>query len=144
MLYQLGAVAFEVQPVNVAAAMIEVGADYAAHDLIGAMRAREFAGPSDLRVRLMGRLLPNRFGMGGFEVLKAMAMSGVPQMMIRGDGVVFGWMDVQRVRERHSYLDASGVGRIVDFDIEMVQSPTGAGAGAVVSLVSSLLAGLTQ
>ncbi len=142
MLYQLGAVSFEVFPVNVHDADSVVGSDFAVHEVIGAQKPREFTGQADAHFRLAGRLFPLKFGWGGFDVLKAMARSGAPQMLIRGDGSVIGWMNILRLRERHSYLDPNGIGRVIEFDIEMVQSPDGASADAMISLVGSLTSGL--
>lgn len=142
MLYMLGAVTFEVQPVNLGFAQSEVGADYAIHEVIGARKPREYGGPTDTPWRLEGRLFPSRFGWGMFEVLKAMAEASPPQMLIRGDGAVLGWMDVLRVRERHSFLDQTGVGRIVDFEVELVRSPSGADAMSLVGLVGGLVSSL--
>jgi uncharacterized protein len=142
MLYQLGSVSFEVFPVNLHDVEGEVGADYAAHEVIGAAKPREFVGPADAHFRLAGKVFPSKFGWGGFAALKAMATSGSPQMLIRGDGAVIGWMDIVRLRERHAFLDADGVGRVVEFDIEMVQSPTAASAGSMISLLGNLISGL--
>ena len=142
MLYQLGAVQFDVQPVNIDRAMIATGSDYAVHDVMSAPKQREYMGPGDMLVRLSGRIFPHKFGMGGFPTLQAMASMGAPQMLIRGDGLVLGWMDVIRIRERDSFLDATGVGRVVDFDIEMVAANGAASAGAMISLLGALVSNL--
>jgi hypothetical protein len=141
-LYQLGAVSFEVQPVNADHFDMGVGADFAAHEVVGAMRAREFMGQADTPVRLSGKLFPRRLGWGSFDALKSMATAGTPQILIRGDGAVLGWMLILHVRERHTYLDDTGVGRVVEFDIEMTASPTGASAGAMISLLGALVSSI--
>ena len=144
MLYQLGSVTFEVYPVNLEKADITVGSDFAAHEVMGAQKPRESMGQADTKVTLAGKLFPQKFGFGGWPSVQAMATSGSPQMLIRGDGAVLGWMLIERAIERHSYLDATGVGRIIEFDIEMVQSPDGASAGAMVSLLGALISGVSS
>lgn len=138
MLYQLGFISFQVYPVNAEGVTLRMGSDFAAHDVIGGQKPRESVGQGDTHIQLFGKMFPHKFGMGGWPALQAMAVSGVPQMLIRGDGTVMGWMLIEELRERHSYLDASGVGRIIDFDIAMVQSPTGASASAMISLLGNL------
>lgn len=144
MLYQLGSISFEVQPVNLHDVERDVGADYAVHPVIGAAMPREFTGAADAHMRLSGKLFPQRFGWGNYLALEAMATDGAPQMLIRGDGAVLGWMNILRVWERHSFLDPTGVGRIVEFDIEMVRSPSAASAGSMLSLLGNLVASLMQ
>jgi phage protein U len=141
MLYQLGSVSFDVTPVNLHDVSRDYGSDYAAHPVIGAQMPRESVGQADGHVRLTGKMFPSKFGWGGFPALETMATGGTPQMLIRGDGAVLGWMCILHVTERHSYLDATGVGRIVEFDIEMVQSPTGASARSMLSLLGNLVSG---
>jgi phage protein U len=91
MLYQLGAVQFEVAPVNIHEVSREVGADFAAKDIVGSPRPREFVGEADEKITLSGKLFPAHFrGLGGLAGLESMARGGQPQMLVRGDGSVFG------------------------------------------------------
>ncbi len=141
MLYQLGSVLFEVYPVNADKVEISYGSDFAAHEVMGAQRPRESMGQGDTKVRLSGKMFPAKFGMGSWPDMQSMATGGTAQMLIRGDGSTLGLMLIERATERHSYLDASGIGRIVEFDIEMVQSPDAASAAAMVSLLGNLVSG---
>ena len=138
MLYQLGGVQFSVAPTNIDAVSRERGADFAVKDIIGAQRPREFMGVGDSEVTLSGKLITHRFGMGALETLAAMAQSGQPQMLARGDGYILGWHFVEKLKEKHSYLDARGVGRIIEFDITLKQSPSGATASSILSTLMSL------
>ncbi len=138
MLYMLGSVLFEVAPVNLHEVSREYGHDHAAKDVIGAMKPMEAMGPSTGSVSLSGKLITHRFGAGGFGALQAMAAAGDPQMLMRGDGAALGWFVVEKVKEKHTYLGPTGFGRIVEFDIELKQSPTGASAGAMFSLLLGL------
>ena len=137
-LYMLGGVVFDVQPTNLDAVHRERGQDWAAKSVVGAQKPREAMGVADAPVTLFGKLFPHRFGMGGLEDLAAMAESSSPQMLIRGDGTALGWHCIERVKEKHSYLDAEGVGRVIDFEITLTRSPTGAGAASMMALLQGL------
>ena len=138
MLYMLGDVVFELQPTNLDTVNRERGQDWAAKAIVGAQKPREAMGVADAAVTLFGKLFPHRYGLGGLEALAAMAEGTAPQMLIRGDGTVLGWHCTERVKEKHSYLDNEGVGRVIDIEITLTQSPTGPGAGAMMSLLQGL------
>lgn len=139
MLYQLGTVQFEVFPVNIHGVDREVGADFAAKDIVGAARPREFVGEADGPASLSGRLFPQKFGgLGGLAALEAMARSGQPQMLVRGDGEVFGWHVIEKVKSRSGFLDRRGVGRVIDFEVQLMKSPRAASAQAMLSTLMSL------
>jgi phage protein U len=138
MLYMLGDVVFELQPTNLDTVNRERGQDWAAKAIVGAQKPREAMGVADAPVTLFGKLFPHRYGLGGLEALAAMAEGTAPQMLIRGDGTVLGWHCTERVKEKHSYLDNEGVGRVIDIEITLTQSPTGPGAGAMMSLLQGL------
>jgi phage protein U len=138
MLYMLGDVVFELQPTNLDTVNRERGQDWAAKAIVGAQKPREAMGVADAAVTLFGKLFPHRYGLGGLEALAAMAEGTAPQMLIRGDGTVLGWHCIERVKEKHTYLDNEGVGRVIDIEITLTQSPDGPGAGAMMSLLQGL------
>lgn len=139
MLYACGGVAFEVAPVNIHVFEREVGADFAAKDIVGERRPREFTGEADEKVSFSGRLFPQRFGgLEGLGALQAMARAGQPQILIRGDGLNLGWYLIESVKDRHAYIDREGVGRMIEFDIELVATPRRAGAGAMARMLMNL------
>jgi phage protein U len=91
-LYQLGAIQFQVAPVNISEVSRETGSDFAAKDVMGAPRPREFVGEADERLTFAGTLFPQMFGgLSGIDALQSIARAGQPQMLMRGDGSVFGW-----------------------------------------------------
>ena len=138
-LFQLGAVQFSVMPVNVAELEREAGSDFAAKDIVGAERPREFTGVADHKVKMKGVLFPHKFGgLPGLSVLQAMAQSGDPQMLIRGDGAVFGWFVIEKVSDTHTFIDAAGVGRMIEFEIEMVRTPLRGSVGGMLNTLISL------
>jgi uncharacterized protein len=138
MLFMLGSVVFDVEPTNLDTVHGEVGQDWAVKPIVGAQRPREAMGEADATITLYGKLFPHKFGPDGLEALKAMAKGGAPQMLIRGDGAALGWHCIERVKEKHTYLDKSGVGRVIEFEVTMAHSPTGAGASAMMTLLQGL------
>jgi phage protein U len=139
MLYQLGNVQFEVAPLNLHEVSRGVGADFAAKDIVGAPRPREFVGEADETFTLSGKVFPAHFGgIGGLAALESMARRGEPQMFVRGDGSVFGWFLVERVKTKSSYLDRASVGRLIEVEITLTHSPEAASAGSMRSMLMSL------
>lgn len=133
MLYQVGAVQLDVYPVNVNEITHKVGADFASHDVIGAPKPLEFTGPADETLSLSGQLVTHRHigALEGLDALKTMARSGEPQMVMRGDGKCFGWMAIKSVEGKETYLDGSGVGRIIAVTVELQVAPDGPSNGAM-------------
>lgn len=140
MLYQVGALTFEVLPVNIHETEEEFGGDYAPKDIVGAQRPREFTGPSDEALQFRGRLFPEKFGgLTSLDLLKNMAQGGEPQMVVRGDGRVMGWYLIDKGTVKSSYLDAKGVGRVIEFDVKLWRSPKAGGLAASIVTLGRLL-----
>jgi phage protein U len=59
-------------------------------------------------------------------------------MLMRGDGAVFGWYVIEKMTDKHSYLDVAGVGRMIEFEIELVKSPNAASVASMISTLASL------
>lgn len=138
-LYQLGAIQFQVMPVNLQEVERETGGDYAAKDVVGARRPQEYMGPADDTIKLSGCVFPHKFGgTSGIAALHAMAQAGIPQMLMRGDGGVFGWYVLKRVNETNGYLDAVGVGRFIEFEVELVRAPFGPSAAGMMSTLMNI------
>lgn len=139
MLYQLGAAQFEVAPVNIHQVKRQLGADFAAKDIVGAPRPREFVGEADEQITLLGKIFPAHFGgLGGLSAMEEMARGGQPQMLVRGDGAVLGWYVIVKLAEQQSHLDQNGVGRLIEFEMTLMKSPTAASAGAMLATLMSL------
>ncbi|HWW46533.1 MAG TPA: phage tail protein [Xanthobacteraceae bacterium] len=122
MLYSLGPLVVEVAPFNAHEVDRRHAADFAAKELLGRRKSREFVGTGDEVISLRGRLYPHK--LGGLEdlaLLNEMRESGVPQFLLRGDGLPMGWFLVERVQERSRHLDGRGVGQEIDVEIELVR-----------------------
>ncbi len=90
----------------------------------------EFVGEAAESWTIRGRLFPERFGgLGDMASLHAMRRSGSAQFFMRGDGVPMGWVVIERVTERSTYIGSNGVGRVIEFEINLKRSsgPNAAG-----------------
>lgn len=138
-LFQLGGVQFRVVGISLSETEFEFGADYAAKDVVGAMRPREYMGPADAKITMRGTLFPHKFGgLGDVQGLIAMAALGMPQMVVRGDGMVFGWFVIESVTDTHGFLDIQGLGRFVEYEVSLVSSPMGPSVSGMMSTLTSL------
>ena len=125
MLYQVGQIQFSVAPLNAHSATKESNTDYVEKPVVGARQPLEWVGEGAKVLSLFGRLFPKQFGgLDGLATLQAMRESGKPQYVMRGDMTPLGWFVIENIAERASYLDKDGVGRIVEFDINMKRDST--------------------
>lgn len=135
MLYAFGPLAFEVAPFNAHEIERRHGADFAAKDLLGRRRGHEYVGDGDETVSFTGKMFPHKLGgMESLDILDALRASGAPQMLLRGDGKVFGWFILTQARERSSFMDARGIGRVIDVDIELLRDDAPSATDYVASL----------
>ena len=56
---------------------------------------------------------------------------------LTGDGALMGWVVIERVTERSTYLDGNGIGRVVDIDIAVRRS-SGPSNGSYFAVFSGL------
>lgn len=123
MLMQLGTVTFEVWPLNMDEYERETGFDYVAKDVMGGRRPRESMGEGDEAMELSGRLFPDHFGgLSNMEELHVLRSSGTAQILVRGDGKSLGWFTIDKIRERSTFIDKKGVGRVITFSVSLSRS----------------------
>jgi len=136
MLMMLGPLMMEVWPFNPTETSREAGGDYVEKPVMGRRPPLEFVGEASETFTITARLFPAKLGgLGGLGQLNAMRQSGIPQYLMRGDGIPLGWMVVERVSERSSHLDAKGVGQVIDVDITLkrADAPNAANFFAAIS-----------
>ena len=137
-LYMLGGVLFEVLPTNLHGFDGTAGHHWAEKPLVGAAPNFEAMGEEPDIVHLAGRILPEKFGRGGLDILRAMARAPIPNLLMRGDGEVLGWYVIHNFRERHTLLGRQGMGRVIEFEIDLRSTPSGPGADALLSVLQGL------
>ena len=138
MLMVLGPIQFEVWPFN--ATEYEHGHEttFAEKPVLGTRPPLEWVGDGPEVWTLHARIFPRRFG--GLDDLKKLAQaraSGKPQYLMRGDGAQMGWVVIEKVDERSTYLDAKGVGQVIEVDIS-VKRASKPSNGSYFSLLSGL------
>lgn len=130
MLMILGSVVMDVWPFNPTETGRDSGGDYVEKAVMGRRPPLEFVGEASETFSVRARLFPEKLGgLNSLAQLSAMRKSGSPQYFMRGDGVPFGWVVVESVNESSTYLDAKGVGRVIDVDIQLkrADAPTASG-----------------
>jgi phage protein U len=86
--------------------------------VLGARPPLEWVGEGAESWSIKARIFPHRFGgLGDLKKLYQARAAGRPLYLMRGDGAQMGWVVIERVSERSSYLDAEGIGRVIDVDI---------------------------
>lgn len=124
-LMQLGALSFRVIPFGLNAVAYGRGADHAPKNVIGTMRPREFVGVGDERIDITGTLFPETFPdkRNSRYLLDDMRRSGLPYLLMRGDGRNLGWFVIESVSEEESVLDAFGRGKLVEYTLSLARVP---------------------
>lgn len=119
MLMQIGPVACDLS-FNLDGVTRETLREFAEKPVIGVMPPLEDVGDGVERMALGGRLFPGKLGgLSSLEVLRRAQATGMPQLVVRGDGAVLGWYVIDRVGDAHGFLDARGVGQMVDITIDL-------------------------
>lgn len=138
MLMVLGPVQFEVWPFNATDYEHSHESAFAEKPVLGTRPLLEWVGEGPETWTIKARMFPRRFG--GLEDLKKLAAaraSGRPQYLMRGDGAQMGWVVIERVQERSTYLDPKGVGQVIEVDISVKRSAKPSN-GSFFSLLSGL------
>ena len=146
MLFQLGAITFD-RKVDAEETDEDFGGDFAVKPVVGARQPREFMGPSDHKFTLSGELLPyfhNRVGIGSgldeVATLKAMAESGEPQILVRGDGTNMGWFLIEKGSLKSTRLSSQGIGHVIHYSLNLVESPVAASSDSLMTVLTQLFA----
>ena len=131
MLMALGAVVFQIAPIGLDEIDHGATASFAAHPVLGDMPPLEFTGEGAEEWKLRGTLLPEFSansgigdGLSDVAALHAMRKAGSAVPLVRGDGVNLGWVVLTRVTERSRHLNAQGIGRVIDVEIDVIQTQT--------------------
>jgi len=128
MLMQIGPVQFTVNKgLNTDQYTREAQTDYASKAVVGARPILEWVGEGVETLKIGGKILPKRIG-GAKEMaaLDALRKSGVAQLVVRGDGKVLGWHVIKSLSQTSTYLDPSGVGQVIEFELnlEVAEAPS--------------------
>lgn len=124
MLLSIGPLQFDLEPLNATEILFDGEADFARKDVVGAKKPLEPVGEGDESYTIVARLFPEKFGgRSSLDVLRRMRKSQAPQLMIRGSGEVVGFVVVTRESHDEQFLNARGVGRLIDVEITVEPCP---------------------
>jgi phage protein U len=139
MLMKLGSVKFKVWPLTATETSAERGGEYAEKPVVGRRPPLEFVGEAGETMTITARLLPGRLGgLGRLKRLSSMRQSGRAFYLMRGDGVPLGWMVIERVAEKSTWLDAKGVGQVIDVEITLRRASAPGPANLFASVMGML------
>jgi phage protein U len=105
-------------------------ADWARHDVVGAVTQLEATGMQPDEMTLRGRIFPfflrqaghgsqaSNNGMSEIELLRSYCDQQTPQQMIKGTnpGEVLGWYVLEDINDSHTFLDRNATGKIINFE----------------------------
>lgn len=118
MLMSLGPIRFEVHPFNATQYGHDHETGFAEKPVLGARPSLEWVGEGQESWSITAIIFPHKFGgLGDLKKLYQARAAGRPLYLMRGDGSQMGWVVIDRVSERSSYLDGKGIGRVVEIDI---------------------------
>lgn len=127
-LYQLGAVEFE-GPGDLNATKFSTTGnfDIAWKDVVNGPKPGERIGEGEVETTISAKVFPMTWsdGLTSIGLLDQMRAAGEQQILVRGDGANLGWWIITKVKTEHDKLDASGVGKDIDVEITLRQSPSG-------------------
>ena len=137
-LMMIGPVRFEIAPFNASDISHGHESTIVEKPVLGTRPPLEWVGEGPESWQIRGRLFPERLGgLGTLALLQEARKSGLPQYMMRGDGTLMGWVLIEKVNEQSSYLDASGVGKVIDFDLSVKRCASPA-AGQYFSIMEAI------
>jgi phage protein U len=138
-LMALGPVAFEIYPLNPQATDRSTEASWVEKPVVGRRPPLEFTGDGSEEMAISAKLFPAKFGgLSALAALDAMRASATPHFLVRGDGTPLGWFCVVSVKEKSTYLNAAGVGQIIDVDLNLKRADAPGASGYMAALMSLL------
>ncbi len=118
MLMSLGPIKFEVYPFNATEYGHDHETTFAEKPVLGARPILEWVGDGHESWSIRAIIFPHKFGgLGDLKKLYQARAAGRPLYLMRGDGSQMGWVVIDKVSERSSYLDGKGIGRVIEIDI---------------------------
>jgi uncharacterized protein len=154
MLMKLGPVTFQIWPFNAISYEHTHTTPFVEKPVLGVRPPLEWVGDGPETWTIEAKLFPEK--LGGLEDLQKLYQaraSGKQQYLMRGDGTPMGWVGIESVREKSTYLDAQGVGKQIEVSITVKRSGkpgngsffsimSGSAVGAASGFISSAVGGL--
>lgn len=141
-LLSIGPLTFDVTPFNVHEILFDATSDFARKDVVGAKRPLEAVGEGEETYTIVARLFPEHFGgLSSLTLLHNMRKAQAPQLMMGGasSGRNFGFVVVTDVSVSEQFLNAAGVGQLIDVEITVETCGAPSAADAFSQIYSLLI-----
>jgi phage protein U len=123
MLMSLGPIRFEVYPFNATEYDHDHESNFVEKPVLGARPPLEWVGEGAESWSITAKIFPHKFGgLSDLKKLYQARAAGRPLYLMRGDGAQMGWVVIEKVSERSSFLDAQGIGKVIEVDISVRRS----------------------
>ncbi len=100
----------------------KAASSFAKHEVVGTSPVYESMGEDEGSFTLTGVIHPAHFGgLGTLGTLEAARLAAIPLPLMRGDFTPLGWVLIQNLTEQSGYLDDKGIGREVQFTVELLR-----------------------
>lgn len=120
-LMSLGPVVFDLVT-NLTETESKTASSFAKHEVVGVAPVYESMGDDESSFTLTGVIHPEHFGgLGTLATLEAARAASIPLPLMRGDFTPLGWVLIQGITNQSGYLDHKGVGREVQFTVELIR-----------------------
>lgn len=144
MLFQVGPLTISRRPFSIEKWDHEVTSNWPKKDLLGRAADREATGEDDTILELSGTLHPfNRkafAGLSSLDLAQSLCRSQTPVFVTRGDGRVFGFYGIEKVKQSHSALgpQTAGIGQEIGHEMKLcrVGQP---GVGQMTDMLSQII-----
>jgi phage protein U len=94
--------------------------DYAVHQVVGGSPIYEAMGAGESPFTLSGTIHPEVFGVdGALAAMEAAEAQQLPLPLMRGDYYPLGFVIILRLKHRHQNLNPGGLGREIDFSVDL-------------------------
>lgn len=121
-IFIIGGVRCEVWPFNVDAFSDESELAFARHKILQGSRQHEKIVHRDVDFRFGGKVFPRALGgEAELELLDQLHQEGSSVLVMQGPRKR-GWFKITKFKRVHRFIDSRGVGRAVDFTIELENS----------------------
>lgn len=120
MLMQLGFYQFELNAAMYQELTRRTEYRWASKNRVGKRPAKQFMGVGEDTMTLVGVIYPEfRGGYDQIDKMRDMGESGKPFLMVSGDGVIFGFWEIDMVEEKQTHIKKLGAPKKQEFTMEL-------------------------
>jgi phage protein U len=156
-IWAFGLITFRPFPYNAHEVFRETSSDFAAKDLIQPVdengspdaKPREWMGRGEDIFRFSGVTFPTRIiggvrigGLSGPAKMQELQLGHQAWMMLRGDGVHFGYFFCSHIGEHDTHIGTKGIPRVKEYELTFVRASRAQGVDSNADLTSTIISSL--